>query len=95
MTIIQPSEEPECHIDASSFYPVTMTASEATESLAVLLATMILPRQRIFPLLPQLHITLNSVWLMFRPFKLQGPDIIEPHSGMALNRNALRWGRSI
>ena len=95
MTIIQPSEEPECHIDASSFYPVTMTANEASESLAVLLATMIMPRQRIFPLLPHLHITLHDARLMFWPFKLQGPDIIEPHSGMALNRNALRWGRSI
>lgn len=95
MTIIQPSEAPECHIDASSFYPVTMTASEATESLAVLLATMILPRQRIFPLLPHLHITLHAARLMFWPFKLQGLDIIEPYSGMALNRNALRWGRSI
>ncbi len=95
MTIIQPEEEPECHIDASTFYPVTMTASEASESLAVLLATMILPRQRIFPLLPQLHVTVHDARLIFRPFKLQGSDIIEPHSGMALNRNALRWGRSI
>ena len=95
MTIIQPLEEPECHIDASTFYPVTMTANEAGESLAVLLATMILPRQRIFPLLPQLRVTVHDARLMFWPFKLQGPDIIEPHSGMALNRNALRWGRSI
>jgi len=95
MTIIQPAEEPACHIDASTFYPVTMTATEATESLAILLATMILPRQRIFPLLPQLRITLHDARLMFWPFKRQGADIIEPQSGMALNRNALRWGRSI
>ncbi|RLB67410.1 MAG: hypothetical protein DRH04_08030 [Deltaproteobacteria bacterium] len=95
MTTMQPGGEPGCRIDASTFYPVTMPADEAAESLVILLATMILPRQRIFPLLPHLRFTLRESRLVFRPFKLQGAEAIEPGSGMALNRNALRWGRSI
>jgi len=95
MTTMQPGGEPGCRIDASTFYPVTMSADEAADSLVILLATMILPRQRIFPLLSHLRVTLRESRLMFRPFKLQGAEVIEPGSGMALNRNALRWGRSI
>lgn len=98
MTILQPAGEPACHVDVSdtsTFYPVTMAATEATESLSILLATMILPRQRIFPLLPHLNIILNEARLMFWPFSLQRKEVIEPRSGMALNLNALRWGRSI
>jgi len=76
-------------------YPVTLPASEARQSVKVILAACAASRKRIFPFLPQMHLRQTAVELLYLPFEDKGHDWYQPDSGISVSKNTLRFGRRL
>ncbi len=77
------------------FYPVTLSSSEARQSIKVILAACAASRKRIFPFLPQMHLRPSAVELLYLPFVDKGHDWYQPDSGISVSKNTLRFGRRL
>ncbi len=76
-------------------HPVTLPASEARQSIKVILAASTASRQKIFPFLPQMHLRQSAVELIYLPFVDKGHDWYQPESGISVGKNVLRFGRRL
>jgi DNA-directed RNA polymerase subunit RPC12/RpoP len=70
--------------------PVTIAADEAAQSLPVVLAGFLKPRERLAELIPTLRITPERFRLAYLPFRPDRHDYIHPEIPLAVNRSALR-----
>ncbi len=90
-------DQPECPSTPAGgqglFYPVNLPAAEALQGIKVLLAELLKPRRQWLPLLARLQVTARSSRLVYRPFLARGREVVDAELGLALNRNALKWGR--
>ncbi len=68
MTISQPSEKTGDSIPNASLCPVTFPLGAVAESIMITIADIITDKRRVFPLLPQIRITLDECLLVYRPF---------------------------
>ena len=78
-----------------NLYPVTLPASEAKQSVKVILAASTASRKKIFPFLPEVRLQDVTATLVFLPFVDKGHDWYQPHTGTAISKNVLRFGRSL
>jgi len=90
MTIFQPSEEYKEEVPTSSLHPVSLDSSDAFDSILITLAHMAKKKNRIFPLLPDVKMSLKNARLVYFPFTLQGTDFIQTQMKFSIQRNALR-----
>ncbi len=95
MTILQQDFAMEKQIPKKNLYPVTLPKSEAAQSLKVTLASAVMPKREFFPLLPQINFTITKFNLIYLPFKTKGPDMIQEDLGISVNKNVLKYGRSL
>lgn len=70
--------------------PVTIAAGEAAQSLPVVLAGFLKPRERLAELLPTVRIAAERFRLAYLPFRPDRHDFVNPEIPLAVNRNALR-----
>lgn len=49
--------------------------------------------RELFLLLPRITFVLVGAILVYLPFRLLGPDLVQVQTGVSINRNALRYGR--
>lgn len=87
--------EPEEGHVVPNLYPVTLPASEAKQSIKVILAASTASRKSIFPFLPDIRLQDITATLVFLPFVDKGHDWYQPHTATAISKNVLRFGRSL
>ena len=90
MTILQPYEEFKEEVPTSALHPVSLDSNDAFESIMITLAHMTKKKNRIFPLLPHVKMSLKNARLVYFPFTLQGTDFIQTQMQFSIQRNALR-----
>ncbi|HHL33947.1 MAG TPA: hypothetical protein ENJ30_06240 [Desulfobulbaceae bacterium] len=78
-----------------SMYPVTLPASEARQSVKVILAASAAARKNIFPLLPKVRLEKTAIQLVYLPFVDKGHDWYQPQSGITVSKAVLRFGRRL
>jgi hypothetical protein len=78
-----------------NFYPVTLPASEAFQSLPVMLGEIAVAKKKAFPFIIKAAFSLRSATLAFVPFVPCGAELVQPQSTIAINKNALAWARGI
>ena len=94
-TITQHQLEPREGRVSAGFFPVTLPAGEARQAVKILLAAAATSPRLVFPLLPQVQLTDASARLVYLPFVDQGHDWVQPHTGVAIGKNILRYGRAM
>ncbi len=92
LTLAQPHEDPVPGLPQQPAHPVTLPLSEATESLKILLAHLMVPRARWYPKLPEVRIVPRSVQVVFIPFRERATELTHAEYRLAINKNALRYG---
>ncbi len=76
-------------------HPVTLSASEARQSVKICLAASTASRRKIFPLLPKARLKTSTVTLVYLPFIDKVHDWLQPQSATVIPKNNLRFGRSM
>jgi ribosomal protein S27AE len=95
MTILQQDLATEDHIPHKNLYPVTLPKDEAVQSLKVTLASAAMAKKEFFPQLPHVNFAVTKYNLSYLPFRAMGVDLIQEHAGISINKNALKFGRSL
>jgi hypothetical protein len=90
MTILQPHEEFKEEVPTSALHPVSLDSNDAFDSIMITLAHMTKKKNRIFPLLPHVEMSLKKTSLVYFPFTLKGTDFIQTRMQFSIQRNALR-----
>ncbi len=80
---------------SGTMYPVTLPASEALQSVKVILAASTAGRKKIFPFLPKVRLEKTATTLVYLPFVDKGHDWYQPESGITVSKAVLRFGRSL
>ncbi len=78
-----------------NLYPVTLPASEAKQSVKVILAASAAGRKKIFSFLPKVRLEKTATTLVYLPFVDKGHDWYQPESGITVSKAVLRFGRSL
>ena len=94
-TISQWRMEPKTGHVVPGMYPVTLTVTEAKQSVKVILAASSASQKKIFPLLPKVRLQDVQATLVYLPFNDKGHDWYQPHTGVAISKNVLRFGRTL
>lgn len=89
MTLTEPRQAPEPHLPKSSLYPVNLPVREAAESLKVILADFIKPRQTQYPRLGEIQIRPRSYLLVYVPFYPQHGDLVQPEFHFTIRQSQL------
>jgi uncharacterized protein YbaR (Trm112 family) len=95
MTVIQPETADQDEMPPGSFYPVTLTAKEASEIILVTLAEIAIPKKDFFVKLPEVAVQAESFMLVYVPFDSCGSEFINSRMGMCINKNTLRFGMDL
>lgn len=97
LTVLQTVLEPdgEQRLDAGSTYPVTLSHSEAVESLKSILAASAVSAKKVMEILPALSFKAQRKRLIYLPFRDAGHDCIQHQTGMSISTAALRFGRKL
>lgn len=93
MTILQKNFIMEKELPKNNLYPVTLPRSEAVQSLKVTLASTVMTKRKIFPLLPQVNFNITKSHLAYLPFRAMGHDLIQDPLNISINKNTLKYGR--
>ena len=78
-----------------NLFPVTLPFSEARQAVKLMLAAATASPKRIFPALPHIRLTEVTMQLVYLPFADQGHDWVQPHTGVTIGKNILRFSRSL
>jgi hypothetical protein len=95
MTILQQDFPTEAHILHKHLYPVTLPRDEAAQNLKVILASGAMAKGEFSPLLPRINFAATKYNLSYLPFRAMGLDMIQEHTGISINKNALKFGRAL
>jgi hypothetical protein len=95
LTISQRDFETKRSIPKKGDHPVTLSQSEATQSMKLTLASSALNKKNLLPRLPRLRFTIKGSTLVYLPFNLNGHDLVQEQTGICLNRNTLEFGRQL
>jgi DNA-directed RNA polymerase subunit RPC12/RpoP len=91
MTISQPGTESGQRFSGAEVAPVTLEAKEAAKGLKALFAGISSAKRKVFPLLPDIDISLKQSSLVFFPFKKVGNDLVEANMNFRIPRNAISY----
>ncbi len=92
MTLSLPPEELVKEIPEAPLHPVTLSSTEAAESIRVNVANLSVEKRRIFPELASKEIRLKESLLVYVPLVQKGNELTHPRLGFSLQRNALKMG---
>ncbi len=89
-----PEENP--HIpQRQPFFPVKLPVEEAAQAVKVVLFQMFRRRKRLIALIPKVKLRVREIRLLFLPFQRAGREMIQCHTGLAINRRALDLGDNV
>ncbi|MEI6125962.1 MAG: hypothetical protein WCQ99_05335 [Pseudomonadota bacterium] len=95
ITGFQPCLQTQDRLGNRTFYPVTLPASEAAESIKVTLAELVLDKKKGYPRVSNIKISVRESSLAFLPFVIRSNELVACHMGFSIDRNALKFGRNI
>lgn len=95
MTLSQPSENLTVELPGIRHQPITLSISEAVESLKMNLFSFIKPRSRLMDIVPQIGIEAKSVGLAYVPLQEGHHEFIHPKLQFAINKNTLRLSKNL
>lgn len=95
MTITQKDFEMKEEIPKKNLYPVTLTQSEAAQSMKITLASSIMPKKKVFPFLPRASFTIKESTLVYLPFSDRGHEMLQEHMPISINKKAMEFGRHL
>lgn len=76
-------------------HPATLARDEAAQSLKMILADAAMNKKTVFPFLPHIRIDCKGVTLVYIPFKDLGYDMVLEDMQIAINKQALGFGRNL
>ena len=74
-------------------HPVTLPLSEAIQSIKVTLAHVTVNKKNIVPRLPEINTAVKKGTLIYLPFRETVHEMIQIHTGLAINKKSLEFGR--
>jgi len=93
MTITQKDFDMEEVVPRKNLYPVTLPQGEAAQSLKITLASSVMTKKKIFPLLPRARFAVKESTLVYLPFNDTGHEMVQEHLRMSINKRTLEFGR--
>ncbi len=84
-----------CGKSQKNIYPVTLSAAEGVQAVKSIFAASATSPRRVHPFLPEIRIKGDNLKLVYLPFVDKGHDWVQPHSGITIGKNILRFGRSM
>jgi hypothetical protein len=94
-TLAQPEENWIPELPKAEIYPVTLSVSEALESIKINLAGFIKPPGLLLPTLSGIKIKPKKLALVYFPFQAQGDEIYHPYFQLRTTRNVLSYARNL
>lgn len=73
-------------------YPVTLPINEAKESIIITIADIVTDKRRMYPLLPQMRITLDECLLVYHPFIENHNELIHASMRFSFDKKSLAYG---
>jgi hypothetical protein len=89
LTLAQPPVEALERLPRGDLLPVTLPATEAVDSLKIVLATLARPARRFHPRLADIRILPKSALLAFIPFTVGRHEYLQGGLKLAVNKNQL------
>ncbi|MFH1977675.1 MAG: hypothetical protein ABIJ52_19305 [Pseudomonadota bacterium] len=89
MTLSQPYDEIKSKVPAGTMHPVTLPATEAIESIKIVMSGFVKSKKNLFPSLIDAAITPESSYLVYVPFRTGHHDLINEKYSVTLNNNVL------
>ena len=89
MTLSQPRKSLIPELPKTRHQPVTMSVTEAVESLTINLSSFVKPRTKLSEIIPEIKIDAKSFVLVYVPFKEGHHEFIQPDLQFAINKNIL------
>ena len=88
MNLSQPQEELVPELPKKDI-PVTLSLTEAVNSLKLILANFVRPKKAVFPILKDIAITPKSYLLVYVPFKEKHHEFVHPSYPISISKNHL------
>jgi DNA-directed RNA polymerase subunit RPC12/RpoP len=79
-------------IPKGKLYPVTLPCSEAVQSLKVILASSVMLKKKIFPLLPRVNFINGESTLVYLPFRDIGQEVFQERVRISIQKKTLEFG---
>ncbi|MFQ5444886.1 MAG: hypothetical protein ACE5EK_09750, partial [Nitrospinales bacterium] len=95
MTLSVPPTNLVPEMPGTRFYPVTLPVKEGVETLKILLANFIKPRNVFIEKLRDIHIKPKSFLLVFIPFISENQELIQPTHHLVINKNVLGFAKNL
>lgn len=93
LTLSQENPEGKKEFPDEIRHPVTLPLSEAIQGVKVTLAASTVNKKDILPKLPEISMAVRGATLVYLPFKQTAHEMIETHTGLAINKKSLEFGR--
>ena len=93
LTLTQEKLEGEKTFPGRIRHPVTLPLAEAIQSIKVTLADTTVSKREILPRLPDISVAVRGATLMYLPFEESAHEMIQPHTGLVINKKSLEFGR--
>ena len=74
-------------------HPATLPLAESIQGIKLTLAHSTVNRKDVLPRLPQINMAVREATLMYLPFNQTVHEMIQPHTGLAINKKSLEFGR--
>jgi len=78
-----------------SFFPVTLPATEAVESIRVTLFHLFINKKKFYSILPEVHAVAKKQELIYLPFTIRANEIVQVQMKFSISKNALKIGRAL
>lgn len=77
------------------FAPISLEASEAEESIKLILASAAIAKRNILPILPDISVTIRRNELIFLPFFDNGYELCQEEMKVVINKQILELGKKL
>ncbi len=95
ITVSQKDLEPEKELPKKGLYPVTLTQTEALQAMKLTLAGSAVNKKNVLPYLPSVKFDIRSSALVYLPFSDTGHEMALQNTSIAINNQALEFGRKL
>jgi len=92
-TLNQMALEQKNGLPRNGIYPVTLPVVEAMEMIRIILADTSIDKSRTLPRISDSKFEIKKYTLIYLPFKENTHELVQEQIPVAINRNALRFGR--
>ncbi len=93
LTLSQEKLESQKAFPDKSRHPVTMPLAEAIQGIKGTLAHTTVNKKNVLPKLPEINTAVKKATLIYLPFRETVHEMIQIHTGLAINKQSLEYGR--